>query len=114
MKILGAFFTEKQPDPNADTRQSTLEDKQTSQVFTSRDISQAVKAPTATTTEALEDLWSLGLVIRHGEDKNFSWELEPDTIESMDKSGILSCATQSRQASTEINIQGYAYTPRIA
>jgi hypothetical protein len=105
MKILGAFFTVKQPDPNAATNQSTFADRLTSQIFTSREISQAVKAPTATTTEALEDLWSLGLVIRHGDDKNFSWELEPATIEAMDKSGILSCTTQSSQANTETNIE---------
>jgi hypothetical protein len=104
MKILGAFFTEKQPDPQAATKQSTFEVKPIPKEFSSREMSQAVKAPTATTTEALEDLWSLGLVIRHGEDKNFSWELEPATIESMDKSGILSCTTQSSQANTEINI----------
>jgi hypothetical protein len=89
MKILSAFFTPKQTDPKAATEQSTFtEDKPTSQVFTSREISQEVKAPTATTTEALEDLWALGLVIRHGDETHFTWELEPTTIEAMDRSGI--------------------------
>lgn len=101
MKILAAFFTSEQPDPDETMNQKKLvDDIPKPREFTSREISQAVKAPTATTTEALEDLWSLGLVIRHEEDKNFSWELEPETIEAMDKSGILSCTMQSSQANT--------------
>lgn len=56
--------------------------------FTSRAISQAVKAPTATTTEELENLWALGLIIRYGDEKNFTWALEPTTIDVWKDSGI--------------------------
>jgi hypothetical protein len=87
MKILGAFFTAK-TESETTAGQSTLENKSASKEFSSREISQVVKAPTATTTESLEDLWSLGLVIRHGDETHFKWGLELETIEAMDKSGI--------------------------
>ena len=101
MQILKAFFTTKSDEPDGR--------------LPSRAVGQVVKAPTATVTETLEDMWGLGLVVRYGDEKDFSWALEPQTVKMMQDSGLSDylalCNQTCIDASKNINKDTNTPTP---
>lgn len=66
----------------------------------SRAIGQVMKAPTNTTTEVLEDLWSLRMIKRYGDEKAFTWHTRKDTLAKMVKTGISAYLQPCNQGGT--------------
>jgi hypothetical protein len=89
MRILTAFFATKSDEPDGR--------------LSSRAVGQEVKAPTATVTETLEDMWGLGLVVRYGNEKDVSWTLELQTVNMMQNSGLYDYLALCNQTRIDTN-----------